>query len=470
MAAVLDARHDLLPDVAALVVAHQPLEPRLGQDDRLVDIVTVPGHPGLHPEHVEGVRADRTRARVHQRAPQRGAVKRHRPAPKARAARLAPVDHAHGRPGDGHLDVLVRGQLERPPGERGEQRRRLRPLDGQHDEALVGRLEVGLLRDEEVVQPLERLLRQPRRQLDEEPIVGHVDVEQGEHLAVGLEEGGSGSLPGPQALDLVRQHGVQERLPVAAGDRHLAHERPVDHSHPLPHRAVLGDGASVVAREDPAPDLLHRRAVSAVHLVQRQSVRHGFIVDGELSPVNLRHPPPSSTMAAVASPFVPPAGARRRFHRRLLAWYAVHRRDLPWRETDDPYHILVSEIMLQQTQVERVIPKYHEFLARYPTFESLARARPAEVKRVWYPLGYNIRPLQLQGIARETLARYDGRLPDDTRALRRMPGIGRYTAGAILSFAYRRPAALVDTNVRRVLGRVFLGRRRLARLRGQKTM
>jgi len=175
-------------------------------------------------------------------------------------------------------------------------------------------------------------------------------------------------------------------------------------------------------------------------------------------------------MAAVASPFVPPAGARRRFHRRLLAWYAVHRRDLPWRGTDDPYHILVSEIMLQQTQVERVIPKYHEFLARYPTFESLARARPAEVKRVWYPLGYNIRPLQLQGIARETLARYDGRLPDDTRALRRMPGIGRYTAGAILSFAYRRPAALVDTNVRRVLGRVFLGRRRLARLRGQKTM
>src|SRR6058998_1228976 len=109
-------------------------------------------------------------------------------------------------------------------------------------------------------------------------------------------------------------------------------------------------------------------------------------------------------------------GARRRFQHRLLKWYRQHGRDLPWRQTSDPYHILVSEIMLQQTQVERVIPKYHEFLARYPTFESLARARPAEVKRVWYPLGYNIRPVQLQGIARETLARYDGRLPDDTRA------------------------------------------------------
>jgi len=126
--------------------------------------------------------------------------------------------------------------------------------------------------------------------------------------------------------------------------------------------------------------------------------------------------------------------------------------------------------MLQQTQVDRVIPKYREFLARYPTFESLARARPADIKRTWYPLGYNIRPVRLQGIARETLARYGGRLPDDADALQGMPGIGRYTAGAILAFAYRHDAVLVDTNVRRVLGRVFLGRRRLGRLRGQKAM
>jgi A/G-specific adenine glycosylase len=138
--------------------------------------------------------------------------------------------------------------------------------------------------------------------------------------------------------------------------------------------------------------------------------------------------------------------------------------------TADPYHILVSEIMLQQTQVERVIPKYHEFLERYPTLADLAGARPEEVRRTWYPLGYNIRPVNLHGIARETLARYGGRLPDDAASLRSMRGIGRYTAGAILSFAFRRDAAIVDTNVRRVLGRVFLGARGLARLRGQKTM
>jgi A/G-specific adenine glycosylase len=178
----------------------------------------------------------------------------------------------------------------------------------------------------------------------------------------------------------------------------------------------------------------------------------------------------SFTMAAVKRVPLPAAGLARQFQRQLLRWYATHRRDLPWRRTGDPYHILVSEIMLQQTQVDRVVPKYHEFLQRYPTFASLARARPGEVRRTWYPLGYNVRPSRLQGIARETLARYDGRLPDDAEALRRMPGIGRYTAGAILAFAYRRDAAVVDTNVRRVLGRVFLGHRRLARLRGQKAM
>ena len=161
---------------------------------------------------------------------------------------------------------------------------------------------------------------------------------------------------------------------------------------------------------------------------------------------------------------------RRRLQRRLLTWYAGHRRALPWRETRDPYHILVSEVMLQQTQVERVIPKYHEFLGRYPTLAHLARAETADVTRAWYPLGYNVRPVNLQGIARETLARYAGRLPDDAAALRSMRGIGRYTAGAMLSFAFGRDACIVDTNVRRVLGRILLGPRRLARLRGQKTM
>ncbi|MBI4635372.1 MAG: A/G-specific adenine glycosylase [Candidatus Rokubacteria bacterium] len=158
----------------------------------------------------------------------------------------------------------------------------------------------------------------------------------------------------------------------------------------------------------------------------------------------------------------------RKFQRRLLAWYATHGRDLPWRRTRDPYRVLVSEIMLQQTQVDRVVPKYHEFLERYPTLECLARARVDEVRRVWYPLGYNIRPVRLRQIARETIARYGGRLPDSAETLRRLPGIGRYTAGAVLSFAYGRDTAVLDTNVRRVLGRVFLGPRGAARVRGEK--
>ncbi|HEY7434389.1 MAG TPA: A/G-specific adenine glycosylase [Methylomirabilota bacterium] len=175
-------------------------------------------------------------------------------------------------------------------------------------------------------------------------------------------------------------------------------------------------------------------------------------------------------MAAVPPTVLPDSRARSRFRRRLLHWYGRHRRDLPWRRTEDPYHILVSEIMLQQTQVERVVPKYHEFLDRYPTLEALAGSAPADVRRLWYPLGYNVRPLNLHGIAREAVASYGGRLPDDAGALRGMRGIGRYTAGALLCFAYGRAVPLVDTNVRRVLGRVFLGPRRLARLRGQKAM
>ena len=156
------------------------------------------------------------------------------------------------------------------------------------------------------------------------------------------------------------------------------------------------------------------------------------------------------------------------FQRRLLRWYATHGRDLPWRRTRDPYRVLVSEIMLQQTQVDRVIPKYHEFLERYPTLQSLAAARTTDVKRTWRPLGYNIRPVHLRGIARETIARYNGRLPDDSKTLQTLRGIGRYTAGAILSFAYGKDVAVLDTNVRRVLGRVFLGPRRPARARGQR--
>lgn len=165
---------------------------------------------------------------------------------------------------------------------------------------------------------------------------------------------------------------------------------------------------------------------------------------------------------------LPDPKVRRRFQQRLLAWYRRHGRDLPWRKTRDPYAILVSEIMLQQTQVDRVIPKYHEFLRKYPTLKTLARAPLREVKRTWYPLGYNIRPLHLHGIARETLARYNGRLPHNEKALRAFKGIGRYTAGALRAFAFRQDAPILDTNVRRVLGRVFLGPRRMKAVRGQK--
>jgi A/G-specific adenine glycosylase len=126
--------------------------------------------------------------------------------------------------------------------------------------------------------------------------------------------------------------------------------------------------------------------------------------------------------------------------------------------------------MLQQTQVDRVIPKYHEFLDRYPTLEELATAPTEEVKKTWYPLGYNIRPVHLQGIARETLARYNGRIPDNPKALQSLKGIGRYTAGAILSFAYEKDAPILDTNVRRVLGRIFLGSARMKRLKGEKVL
>ena len=158
----------------------------------------------------------------------------------------------------------------------------------------------------------------------------------------------------------------------------------------------------------------------------------------------------------------------RKFQRALLAWYARHGRDLPWRRTRVPYRVLVSEIMLQQTQVERVIPKYRQFLRTYPSLRALAAADVDDVRRLWYPLGYNIRPVRLHAIARETVARYGGRLPADGEARRALPGIGRYTAGALLSFAYGRDAAILDTNVRRVLGRVFLGPRRLARTRGDR--
>ncbi len=154
---------------------------------------------------------------------------------------------------------------------------------------------------------------------------------------------------------------------------------------------------------------------------------------------------------------MPATSGRRLFRARLLTWYDRHGRDLPWRKTDDPYHILVSEIMLQQTQVDRVLPKYAEWLEKYPSLQALATAPEDDVTTTWYPLGYNIRPRRLQTIAREAVARFDGQLPSDESTLLSFKGIGAYTAGAIRSFAFRQRAAILDTNVARVLFRVFVG-------------
>ena len=155
---------------------------------------------------------------------------------------------------------------------------------------------------------------------------------------------------------------------------------------------------------------------------------------------------------------LPASAERRGFRRRLLTWYRRNGRNLPWRQTRDPYHILVSEVMLQQTQVDRVRPKYDEWIAKYPTFGALAAASVTDVIGAWYPLGYNIRPRRLHAIAREAVARYDGKLPSDEQTLRSFKGIGPYTAGAVQSFAFGQRAPIVDTNVARVLLRVFVGR------------
>jgi A/G-specific adenine glycosylase len=160
----------------------------------------------------------------------------------------------------------------------------------------------------------------------------------------------------------------------------------------------------------------------------------------------------------MSTPSLPAPASRRRFRRALLAWYREHGRKLPWRETSDPYHILVSEMMLQQTQVDRVLPKYHEWLAKYPSLDALAAAAEGDVSATWRPLGYNVRPRRLHAIARESVERYGGSLPSDEATLRSFKGIGAYTAGAIRSFAFGQRAAIVDTNVARVLFRVFVGR------------
>jgi A/G-specific adenine glycosylase len=149
----------------------------------------------------------------------------------------------------------------------------------------------------------------------------------------------------------------------------------------------------------------------------------------------------------------------REFGARLRAWYRRNARDLPWRRTRDPYRILVAELMLQQTQVSRVLGFYDRFLRRFPSFEHLAAARPKQVRDQWEGLGYYARARNLHKLSRWVTrdgSPYGGALPADPAALRELPGIGAYTAGAVASFAYEGRAALVDTNVARVLARVFV--------------
>ncbi|HEY7613385.1 MAG TPA: A/G-specific adenine glycosylase [Gemmatimonadales bacterium] len=143
------------------------------------------------------------------------------------------------------------------------------------------------------------------------------------------------------------------------------------------------------------------------------------------------------------------------FRRGLLRWYRRHGRDLPWRHTRDPYHIVVSEFMLQQTQVSRVEAYYHRFLERYPTVHTLAAAPPAAVRESWEGLGYYRRAANLHRLAQAVVDEHGGVMPSDPVVLAKLPGVGRYTAGAVACFAYEKVAATVDTNVARVLRRVF---------------
>lgn len=146
------------------------------------------------------------------------------------------------------------------------------------------------------------------------------------------------------------------------------------------------------------------------------------------------------------------------FQRRLLAWSEATRRDLPWRRTRDPWAILVSEAMLQQTQVSRVVPRYAAFLEAFPTPRACADAPLAEVVRLWEGLGYNRRAVHLHRAAETLVAEHGGEVPDDLDALLELPGVGPYTARAVLTFAFERDHGVLDTNAARVLARAVSGR------------
>src|SRR6202162_1684632 len=149
-----------------------------------------------------------------------------------------------------------------------------------------------------------------------------------------------------------------------------------------------------------------------------------------------------------------PAAEIPKFRRRMLSWFAERKRDLPWRRTRDPYRIWLSEIMLQQTRVAAVIPYYERFLASFPNMQALARAGTDRVLANWAGLGYYSRARNLQRAAKEMVSRHAGNFPREYEAALALPGIGRYTAAAVLSIAYDAPHAVLDGNVARVLARI----------------
>ncbi len=138
------------------------------------------------------------------------------------------------------------------------------------------------------------------------------------------------------------------------------------------------------------------------------------------------------------------------FQRIILEWYRNNRRDMPWRDAQDPYEVLVSEVMLQQTQVARVLPKYELFLAEFPTFATLADAPDAKLLSVWEGLGYWRRALYIRDSAKMIVEEFDGIFPSDTSTLQKLPGVGPYTANAVACFAFGSAEPFLDTNIRRV--------------------
>jgi A/G-specific adenine glycosylase len=158
------------------------------------------------------------------------------------------------------------------------------------------------------------------------------------------------------------------------------------------------------------------------------------------------------------------------FRRSLQRWYRRHKRDLPWRQTHDPYAILVSELMLQQTQVATVIPYYNKWLRRFPDFATLAQARESDVLHAWQGLGYYNRARNLQATAKLVQDRHGGIFSRDVATMQMLPGVGRYTANAVASFAFDQPVPIVEANIARVMARLFNERRPIDSTRGQKNI